>query len=640
MLQKLGKQVPAEPTVDGAGQLWVSSIATAVAVGIAYFLAARVGLALRSELEGVALFWPASGIAAGILIARGPSARKAVAIGVIVATVAANLMSDRSLWAAIAKGFCNAGEALLTAWLVERWFGPRFELDSLRRTVGFLAAATVGAATAAVGGAVAMRLFHTAAPLLDIWRVWFLASGLGIVTIAPLLIGIARAAHDPPKLAELAEGMLALLVLVVVSVIGFASPTDYWVTILPLALLFPLLLWPAARCRPVFAAAAVFILTSSIVWTITFGIGRLGDRSVPIGDRVHAAQATLLAITVCALALAALFAERRQHEAALAERDAHLALAGKTALVGSYVFDINTGRMQVSAGYAAIYGLAEATEEFARDEWQARVHPEDLGRLDTRRNAAFAERRLEHKAEFRILRPGGEVRWIESRAYISYDGDGRPERMVGINIDVTERKRAEEHQGLLIAELDHRVKNVLASVAVIAKRTSERSASNDEFIDAFDRRIQSMAETQALLSRSRWRGVSLADLVRRELAPYASGGNTLVKGPYVGLTAAATQAMAMVLHELTTNAAKYGALSTPQGCVLVRWHRASNGGDPTQLRLEWRESGGPAVTVPAQPSYGTSVIRDLIPYELGGTVEIDFAAGGVGCTIEILLEAT
>src|SRR5262245_45648475 len=191
MLRELGEQVQSEPTVGGA-QAWIGKVAVAVAMGIAYFLAARLGLALLSELEDVAVFWPASGVAAGVLIARGPSARGPVAIGVIVATVVANLMSDRSLSAALATSLCNAGEAALTAWLVERWFGPRFALDSLHRTMGFLVAATLGSAAAAAGGAVAMQLFHTTAPLPDIWRTWFLASTLGILTIAPLLIELAH----------------------------------------------------------------------------------------------------------------------------------------------------------------------------------------------------------------------------------------------------------------------------------------------------------------------------------------------------------------------------------------------------------------------------------------------------------------
>ena len=329
--------------------------------------------------------------------------------------------------------------------------------------------------------------------------------------------------------------------------------------------------------------------------------------------------------------------ERKKGELALAERDALIGLAEKVTRVGNYAVDINTGRVQLSAGCVEIHGFPEGTAEIRRDDWRAGVHPNDLARFDRLFSQAFAERRPEYKADYRIIRSGGEVRWIEARAVIAYDRKGRPERLVGINIDVTERKRAEEQQSLLIAELDHRVKNVLASVAVVARRTSEKAAV--DFIEALDRRIKSMADAHDLLSRNRWQEVSLADLVRRELAPYATTGNTVVEGPHVGLPAAATQAMAMVLHELATNAAKYGALSTPQGRVSVHWHRSSNGGVPSRLRLEWREHGGPAVTAPARPGYGTSVIREYIPYELGGTVELEFRQEGVCCTVEITLES-
>ena len=157
----------------------------------------------------------------------------------------------------------------------------------------------------------------------------------------------------------------------------------------------------------------------------------------------------------------------------------------------------------------------------------------------------------------------------------------------------------------------------------------------EDFIDTLDRRIQSMADAHDLLSRNRWQGVSLADLVNRELAPYTTDGNTVVEGPEIVLAAAATQATAMVLHELATNAAKYGALSTPRGQVRVRWQRLSNAGVPTKLKLEWLEAGGPTVVPPTETGYGTSVIRDLIPYELNGAVALTFGPSGVTCTIEV-----
>src|SRR4029077_13003691 len=155
-------------------------------------------------------------------------------------------------------------------------------------------------------------------------------------------------------------------------------------------------------------------------------------------------------------------------------------------------------------------------------------------------------------------------------------------------------------------------------------------------VAALDGRIQSMAAAHALLSTHRWRGMSMAELVGREFAAYAGNNNTKTDGPEVMLSAEAGQAMAMVIHELVTNAAKYGALSSQSGRVLVRWHRKLNGS--AQLVLVWQETGGPPVEAPKKSGYGTGVVRDLIPYEFGGTVDLAFAPEGVRCLLQIPLD--
>jgi NO-binding membrane sensor protein with MHYT domain/two-component sensor histidine kinase len=204
--------------------------------------------------------------------------------------------------------------------------------------------------------------------------------------------------------------------------------------------------------------------------------------------------------------------------------------------------------------------------------------------------------------------------------------------------DIAAARKAEEQQNLLIAELDHRVKNVLARVVVIAQRSRESSSSMDQFLGVLDGRIQSMANAHALLSRGRWKGAYLADLVRRELEPCIGVCEATVEGPDVLLPEEATQALAMVLHELVTNSAKYGALSAPCGRVCVRWGCRSNGSSQSILAIRWQEIGGPPVRAPTRRGYGTSVICDLIPYELGGTVDINYVTDGVQCRIEFPLE--
>ena len=195
-------------------------------------------------------------------------------------------------------------------------------------------------------------------------------------------------------------------------------------------------------------------------------------------------------------------------------------------------------------------------------------------------------------------------------------------------------RRSEQHQRLLIAELDHRVKNILAQVAGVTSSTRQGSRSIDDFVQSLDRRIQSMAAAHTLLSENSWQRIGLKALVRAELGRYATGANVRISGTDVVLTSAETQALAAALHELATNAAKYGALSIPGGQVSVSWDRKPNGRAAT-LILEWREHDGPPVASKVQSSYGTDLIRNLIPHELGGTVDLVFAAEGVKCKIEI-----
>ena len=216
-----------------------------------------------------------------------------------------------------------------------------------------------------------------------------------------------------------------------------------------------------------------------------------------------------------------------------------------------------------------------------------------------------------------------------------YDANGAVMGASKIARDISARKRDEEHQRFLKAELDHRVKNALATVGAVVSQTGQGSRSVADFAAALDGRIRSMATSHELLSSLWWHGVSLTELVQRELAPYTSCNNTEINGPDISLKPAAGQAMAMVLHELATNAAKYGALSTENGRVSVRWDRHLNGHPRSHLVFEWQEIGGPPVVAVGKPSYGTSTIRDLIPYEFGGTVDLVLALEGVRCRVEL-----
>jgi len=614
----------------------VGSVGLAVLVGIAYFLAARLSLLLLTKPDGVAVFWPAAGVAAGVLIALGPDARLPVAAGAIAATVVANLLGDRNIASATVFALCNAGEAVLAAWLIERNFGPGFDLGRLPNVLRLLAAALIATAVSGIGGTAGYRLFHAStASSLTIWQHWFASDALGIVAVAPLLIGLASAIRDPPPRRELAEGAVALATLVAMSALVLFLPQEPWGNVVPVSLLFPLLLWLAARCQPIFAATAAFVVALTLVSMTTFGIGYFGDPGIPIENRILGAQAGILATSLCALVLAALFAERREHEAALMEREARLQEALTAGGVTAFEWDIRTDSSRRSQNAAQILGF-DSNQASSATQFLARVHPDDRARFKALIFGVCPDR-PSYTATFRFIRPDGREVWLEEASRGEFDAAGRYVGLKGLTVDITARKHAEERQRLLIAELDHRVKNLLARVAVVAMYTRQGSHSVDEFIQALDRRIQSMADAHSLLSQSRWQGVDLADLVRHQLAPYATSGNTMIGGPDVMLSAAATQAVAMVLHELVTNAVKYGALSTPNGRVSVKWDRRCEG-QPERVIIEWREHGGPPVAPPAESGYGTSLIRELIPHELGGSVDLAFAPDGVRCTVDVPLE--
>jgi PAS domain S-box-containing protein len=352
-------------------------------------------------------------------------------------------------------------------------------------------------------------------------------------------------------------------------------------------------------------------------------------------DRILGAQAGIVAVSLCAFVLAALFAERRQHERVLTESEAGLQEALTAGAVTAFEWDVLTGALRRSNNAAQILGF-DPKEPFTATQFLERVHPDDRERFKAHLRAVRPDK-SSHALTFRFIRLDGQEVWLEETSRAEFDATGRFVLLKGLTRDITERKRAEERQDMLIAEFDHRVKNILARVAVVAMYTRQGSRSMDEFIQTLDGRIQSMATAHSLLSQSRWNGAGLSELVRHQLAPYATEANMTVSGPDVMLTAAATQAVAMVLHELVTNAAKYGALSSPNGRVSVHWDPLS-GGDTATLAIAWRETGGPRIAPSVQLGYGTSLIRDLIPHELGGTVDLVMGPDGVRCTIVIPLD--
>ncbi len=196
-----------------------------------------------------------------------------------------------------------------------------------------------------------------------------------------------------------------------------------------------------------------------------------------------------------------------------------------------------------------------------------------------------------------------------------------------------EREAALAHQNLLMAELDHRVKNTLASIQALVQQTRAGAGSVEDFSAALDRRIRAMSHAHDLMSETRWRGASVRGLVEEELAPFRSDrtGSLLISGDDLMLSPKAALPFTLVVHELITNAAKYGALSTPSGDIRIGWHRREDGA----LVLTWKERSGPPVAVPTRRGFGSVVIERSLRHEIKGTSTLTFDADGVACVIVI-----
>ena len=268
------------------------------------------------------------------------------------------------------------------------------------------------------------------------------------------------------------------------------------------------------------------------------------------------------------------------------------------------------------------------SDETPIEEFVKRVHPDDVKRVLADREAALDPTDPKPYAhEYRIRRRNGEVRWVEAHGLAYFEGVGRERRVasfIGTVSDITERKEREEKEQLLMREINHRAKNMLSVVDAIAHQTATRNP--EDFVERFSERIQALSANQDLLVRNEWNGVEIEDLVCAQLKLFADliGSRIAVQGPRLRLKAASAQAIGLALHELATNAGKYGALSTDTGRVDVRW---GTSGDI--FTISWTEREGPLVSAPKRRGFGTIVMEAMAERSVDGTVDLDYVPSGV-----------
>jgi PAS domain S-box-containing protein len=311
----------------------------------------------------------------------------------------------------------------------------------------------------------------------------------------------------------------------------------------------------------------------------------------------------------------------------LKESEQGRSLALAAGQMGSWEWEVGSKELKWDEGQHRIFGVDPLQFRATTESIRGLVHPDDWEELkhDVERMSKNAR---SGQSEFRVLRPNGETRWCTGTAAASVDADGRVVRISGVTVDITDRKEAEARLVLLAREVDHRARNALAVIQSIIRLT--RGKSVEEYVAAIEGRIKALARAHTLLSDSRWEGADLATLVGEELDPYRAADKVMIAGPDISLHPSTAQGLALALHELATNAAKHGALSSVNGKLNLTWQLR-----PDALVLKWAELGGPAVGQPATKSFGLRVIRASIEQQLNGEVTFDWDPNGLQCSFSI-----
>ncbi|BDA83270.1 hypothetical protein Sa4125_08120 [Aureimonas sp. SA4125] len=312
----------------------------------------------------------------------------------------------------------------------------------------------------------------------------------------------------------------------------------------------------------------------------------------------------------------------------LAKSEERLNLAlGASSLIGIWDWDLATDIVYADANFARVYNLDPvlAAQGAPLSEYVKNFHPEDMPEF-----RAELDRTLDalddFSCEYRIVQPDGSIRWLLARGRVVLDEAGRPVRFPGASIDITDRKLAEQQRIELTREMSHRIKNILAMVQAIATQTFRMVTSVEEGRAAFAGRLTALARAQDILTQKSWTTADIRDIVEDALEPHRIGeGRYQVDGPSFTLTAQQGLGLSFAMHELATNAAKYGAMSTENGAVAIEWSLLPTGA----FAFQWTETGGPLVASPERRGFGSRLVERIVATYFDGAAQLDFPESGV-----------
>lgn len=364
-------------------------------------------------------------------------------------------------------------------------------------------------------------------------------------------------------------------------------------------------------------------------------IGWLSSRTVPVFD----ADGELAEW----FGMATDITQRRSTEQQLAHGAQMLLVATEIGKVAIWDWNVETGELIWSDEHFRIEGYDVGEVVPTYEIWAERVHPEDREECDRKIAEAMASGE-DYVHEYRVVHRNGDVRWVSARGRFLFGEDGKAVRMLGAMIDITQRRREEEWQRLLVAELQHRVRNLIGMVRSVARLSAPSHRNVDDYVDHLIGRLQAMGRTQSTLTRSPGRSVDLAELVREELMVHAVQPEMAhVDGPEVALSPHAAEIVTLAIHELATNSVKYGALGDT-GYIRIMWSTEEKEGK-TWVSLRWQETAPRGPTKNNRKGFGRRLIEERVPYELEGAgrftvhdtgmlAELEFPLSDAGSILE------
>ncbi|WP_165820037.1 sensor histidine kinase [Microvirga sp. KLBC 81] len=430
---------------------------------------------------------------------------------------------------------------------------------------------------------------------------------------------------NSPLAMGMAVGCVAVATAVRLALTAVIGPTAPFITMFPAVLLAAVIggLWPG-----LLAIVLSIVATWFFLFTPRMDFGPLSAADVT----------SVVFFMLGALLVVLVATSMRRAVERLGEAQEKLLAALDASSTGTWRWDIQRDIIEWDPAMANVFGLGLKKTPRNVEEFASLIHPEDRDYARTVIGDAIKNgKTIEY--EFRAVLPEGEERWIYDRSRPVYDPEGKPLYMIGACLDITSRKKTEERQSLLIHELNHRVKNTLATVQSLAIQTMRSSPSPEAFQSNFMARLMALSATHDLLTQTYWESASLSEVIEAELRPHGGidGLRIKARGDAVRLKPQQALSLGLAFHELATNATKYGALSSSQGQLSITWDLEADAAGKRQLLVHWHEQDGPPVAKPRRQGFGTRLIDRSIVHELGGAIEMDYASTGLECRMRVPL---